>query len=245
MTGSLTIIDGIDGSGKSVVLDYLKANLPEENETIFDLVKWQKENEDSSIFLPTFEEYSDANYLFSAEPTYRGIGQVIRLEMIRKGKNYTAKEVAQAFSLDRFVLYNMVFLPAIKEGIHIVQDRSVTSSIAYQPAQAEINKDNLTLEYVLSLAGNEFALKHAPNLIFILLGDPYILLERVTGRTKKDDAVFENIHYLQKITENYKSDWFKEIFESRGSTIVYIDAEQSEKEVKQKVLETYLDFYKI
>ena len=95
-------------------------------------------------------------FILAFEPTYEGIGAVIRNEIIKKGtgRSYSAATTAQAYALDREVLYRTTVLPALKKQKFVVQDRGLPASLAYQSAQAEISKEKLTVEDILALPGN-------------------------------------------------------------------------------------------
>ncbi|MFH1430835.1 MAG: hypothetical protein ABIG71_04975, partial [Candidatus Uhrbacteria bacterium] len=164
----------------------------------------------------------DVDVIVSGEPTYAWAGAVIREELIRdNNRPYSAIRTAEAFALDRLVLYRRVLLPARAAGKTIIQERSVTSSIAYQPIQAE----PVTLEQLLALEGNAFCLNHAPDLCIIVSTDPARAIQRLQLRTEKqDDAIFEKLPILEELHERYHAPWFKNLLLEHGWRLEYLDA---------------------
>jgi thymidylate kinase len=73
------MIDGIDGSGKSTVVQGWKDYLNSQGNTIFDLKEyWQKEG-----CYPPYSELRSYDFIISGEPTYVGVGKAIREHLIR------------------------------------------------------------------------------------------------------------------------------------------------------------------
>lgn len=238
--GKLIIIDGLDGIGKGVV-ERAIAELLSDKGKIFDLVSYWKENNQH----PPYSMLRDYDILLSAEPTYTGIGKKIREELIVKGSTATPLETAQAYSDDRLILYNKIIIPALKDGKDIIQSRSVSTSLVYQRVQSD---ESITLNSLMNdFEGNKFALENAPDLLII----PTILnvaevIKRLGGRKdfKDDNCRFENLEFQLKIKPHYESDELREIFESRGTIVKYLDAGISIEETKEQAIQIYLDFLK-
>ncbi|MEK7102037.1 MAG: hypothetical protein AAB579_01075 [Patescibacteria group bacterium] len=229
------IIDGIDGSGKDTILDAWVAHLAAQGKKIFHLKEWWKEHHAH----PEPEDLEGYDVLTSAEPTYVWFGAAIRQEFIRaSARKYSAKAVAQAFSLDRLVLYKRVILPAQKRGMLILQSRGVSTTLVYQTAQGD---PNVTPEYIMKLRGNAFALKHAPDVLFIADLDPAIAVERLAARSEKqDNAIFEKKELLEKLRANFRADWYRQIFESRGTKLVYFPTDENIDSMKEKAIQALL-----
>ena len=225
------IIDGIDGSGKDTILDAWVAHLAAQGKKIFHLKEWWKEHHAH----PEPEDLEGYDVLTSAEPTYVWFGAAIRQEFIRaSARKYSAKAIASAFSLDRLVLYKRVILPAQKRGMLILQSRGVSTTLAYQTAQGD---PNVTPEYIMKLRGNAFALKHAPDILFIADLDPAIAIQRLAARNEKqDNAIFEKKELLEKLHANFRADWYRQIFESRGTKVEYFPTEDSLDTMKQNAV---------
>lgn len=208
----LIMLDGIDGCGKSTVIQAWKNHLTSRGNAVFDLKKyWQ----DTGRY-PQLSELKSYDFIFSCEPTYTGIGQVIRQELVKKDTNYPPRAVAEAFSLDRLVLYTKIIIPLLKEGRCVIQDRGISSSLAYQTAQ----NPELTFKIISSLVGNQLALEYNPEHLILLDLKPEEAMRRLDGRGgKKDNVIFERLDFLTKLNKQYRSKKFKEIFSERGTKI--------------------------
>ena len=233
--GKLVVIDGIDGSGKGTIVSSLRKWATKKGLRIFDLREYWTSNHS----LPEQEDFQDFDVIVSAEPTFSLVGSAIRDELVRENKReYSALTTAQAFALDRNILYKRVIIPALELGKYIFQERSVTTSITFQPVQAE----PLPLKKILELEGNRLALKYRPDLLIILDVKPEIAIKRLMQRDKQDKAIFEKLNFQKKIDNRFKSKWFRDMFEKLGSKVVYLDANGTVNEAEKKALEIWKNF---
>lgn len=230
MKGKFVMIDGLDGSGKGVAATALKDYAIKQGKRVIDLRDYWKDNQG----FPSIEEY---DVIISAEPTFTHIGKKIRDEMIKNGSQYSAKEIAEAYSNDRLELYQKIILPAIESGKWVFQERGVITSLVYQPMM----QDGPTLEEVKGLEGNTFCLNHPPSLLVITTVDPETVIKRLNNRKKQDDAIFEKIEFQKKVESIYKSKWLKDLFESKGSKVVYLDTNppKTEQHTKENIIELF------
>lgn len=234
--GSFIIVDGIDGSGKGTVVDAYAAWAQAQGLRVFDVRAFAKEHQR----LPEPSEWKGSDLLVSAEPTHCGIGRVIREEIVKdNGRHYTGRTAAEAFALDRLVLYTQVILPALAAGVFVLQERGVPSSIAYQPLQGLI-----TLPQLLKLEGNRFALQHRPDLLLIPVCPIPVALQRLGARAKKDEAIFEKRAFLTKLDKRYRSPWFAKIFRQRGSIVGFLDTNDNLIETQKEAVGFINDFLK-
>ncbi len=220
MNYKLILIEGIDGSGKGVISKTLKKLAKEAGLKSFDLTEYIKKNKD----FPEYDQIKEYDVVLSSEPTYGWIGQAIREEMIKEnGRKYSALAVAQAYSLDRKVLYKRLITKALKDGKIVFNDRSVVSSLAYQPLQARAQGEYLELREIIELPGNKLSIKEfPPSHIIIAKVDPEKVIERLNLRSKKDNCIFEKIEFLKQLQLRYESDWLRGIFEKQGTKIIYL-----------------------
>jgi len=238
--GKFVIVDGLDGIGKGVVLDSIVDYLKLKGLKIFDLHEHWKKHHDH----PDFEtmDLSDFDIIVSSEPTYVGLGLAIRREATANNKrHYSAKFTADAYSMDRLILYQRVILPALKAGKMVIQSRSVSTSIVYQPLQSTAQgEDALSIANIMALEGNSFALDHAPDLFIIpTIGDLSEIMKRLGGREKDDNCIFENLDFQMKVKPLYESKELKDIFESRGTVVKYLDAGISIESSKQQAVDIF------
>jgi len=231
------MVDSIDGGGKSTILDTWKQTLATQGNAVFDLKKYMQE----MGRYPELSELNGYDFIFSAEPTYIGIGAVIRQELIKNGTNYPVEAIAQAYSLDRLILYQKIHLPLLKNGKCIIQDRGVSTSLVYQ----SLSDPEFTMEKIASLPGNKLALANRPDYLILVQTDPEEAARRLGLRTgKKDDVIFENIPFLKKSTNQFFSNELKNLFEKYGTRVINLNGNEKIDIMRQeanKLLEKILN----
>lgn len=234
--GALVIVDGLDGSGKGTIVYYLGIWARRHKLKVLDLRQYGHQYHS----LPDPADLEKYDVILSAEPTYSLIGRAIREELIKDNKrDYSAHATAQAFALDRYILYQRIIIPALKRGMIIFQERGVTTSIAYQPLQAE----PIYLPEILSYEGNKLALKYRPDLLIITKLPAQLVINRLNNRlAKRDDAIFENLPFLKKAARYFNSAWFRKIFEKEGSQVVYVDASKDIEHGVNQALKYWKEF---
>ncbi len=242
MRYKLVLIEGIDGSGKGVVTDTFRELAEKDGLTTFDLRKHLKSGKD----FPEYKEISHYNVILSAEPTYGWIGKAIREEMIKdNGRKYSALAVAQAYSLDRKILYKRLLIEALENGKIVLQERGVVSSLAYQPLQAQLQGENLFLETVMKLPGNKLAIEdYPPSIVIITRVNPETAIRRLEDREKKDLCIFERLEFQKKLQERYESTWLRCLLEKQGSKVLYFDTNESIDSTKEQVKNLWEEYLK-
>lgn len=204
------MVDGIDGSGKSTVVDAWAEALKEEGKCVCSLkIFWEKHGRH-----PTLEELGACDVVISAEPTFIKTGKEIRETMIREG-SATPSELARAYADDRLVLYREVLVPLLAQGKIIIQDRGVSTSLSYQP----LHHPELTPEVVSELPGNAFALDHAPDHLVIVDAPADAALARLHGRKKQDHALFERQEFLARARARFLDPAYQKLFTDRDTHI--------------------------
>lgn len=213
------MIDGIDGSGKSTIVAAWKEYLIDGGYKIFDLKKYFLENDR----YPEISELSRYDFIFSAEPTHTGVGKVLRDELGSAKNTYPPESIAEAHSVDRMILYTKVIIPALKDGRIVIQDRGLSTSLAYQPCQDE----TLTLQRVSEYIGNRLAAEYRPDHLMIVDIDPEIAYARLTSRhDKQDNAIFEKLDFMKKAVDKFKDTDFKNFFSGLGTELHYLSGEE-------------------
>lgn len=219
------IIDGIDGSGKNTIARAMLDELAESGKQVFDLVAWSRDHGR----LPTVEECSDADVFFTTEPSHVWIGSAIRQELIREGTSYSHRTIAEAFALDRLMLYRRLIIPLRARGKIIIQERGVPSSIVYQADQ----EGGYSLRELIALPGNALALEHAPDHLVIADCEPASAIARLAARAEKQDqAIFEKLSILEQFHARYHASWFQELWSSRNTPLHYLPATRPIDEVR-------------
>lgn len=209
------VIDGIAGSGKSTLMKAAKFWAESRDYKIFDLVEWIKTHDGP----PTYNQIQEYDIYFTFEPSKNWIGSALRYELFRTDDPYPGIVLAQALSLDRLIMYKRLIIPALADGKLIIQDRSVSSSIAYQP----VMDNSINLEQVMELPGNKLALENAPDLLVLTDLDPETIIERIKSRDDDSKGVFENLELLKRVAERFRSEWYSELFMKRGTSVHTFD----------------------
>lgn len=214
-TGTFIVIDGIAGSGKSTLTKAVKQWAQDQGKSMFDFADWCQHHQD----MPQFSDMQDADILFTFEPTKVWVGSAIRQEMSRTDLPYSGEALAQAFSLDRLLMYKRCIIPALAAGKIIIQERSVTTSLVYQP----IMPGGIPLQDMLRLPGNALALEYAPDHIVLTDISPEAAIARTHGRDDESKGVFQELAFMKQVHERYRSDWFTTLFTEKGSQIHFLD----------------------
>jgi dTMP kinase len=112
-------------------------------------------------------------------------------------------------------------LPALEQGIHVISDRFVDSSLAYQGTGRRIG-----IEEVFAI--NQFAIEgHMPVKTIYLDVDPETGLERIRkGRTYLDRLDQESIEFHERVLEGYR-----EVIRRYADRMIIIDANRAPEEV--------------
>lgn len=160
-------IEGIDGSGKTTQAKMLTEHMERHNAT-----------------------------LLTYEPTSKEIGKLLR-KFLRTEKGIDNRTIQLLFVADRSEHVSNVINPALKNGINVVCDRYVLSTIAYGTA-AKVD------EKWLVAINSCFPVPDATILIDI---DPKSAIERITNgkRNKDSEPYFEKIEFLENVSKKYKS----------------------------------------
>jgi thymidylate kinase len=226
------VVDGLTGSGKSTIIRAVKKWSEACGHKVFDLEAWCLEHQT----IPRFEDVAKFDTYFTFEPTKAWTGSAIREEMSRTDQPYSGLELAHAFSLDRLTLYRRLILPARAAGKTIIQDRSFTSSIIYQP----VMPNGPTLEQLLALPGNTLALENSPDALIITNLPPEKAKERLEARALENKGVFQELELLRKIHERFQADWFRQLLEKHGTIIHDFDADQP-KELMERNAQKFIE----
>ncbi len=214
--GYFIMVDGLDGSGKGTVVSAFKEHFEKEGKKIFDLREYWKEKND----IPEIDEVMEYDVICSSEPTFSMVGKVIREEIVRtNNRKYSGMSTAQAFALDREILYKKLIIPARKAGKIILQERGITTSLVYQPVQNE----KIQLREIIGIPGNKLAIKNSPDVLILVNVEPEVAIERLNNRDKKDHAIFENVVFQRKVQTRFESDWLKKLFSHYNCKVLYLD----------------------
>lgn len=189
-SGLFIVIDGIDGCGSTTHCKLLAEYL----------------------------EHKDFQVELTSEPTSNAIGRLIRQNILRWKKDIP-KVDALLFTADRY-LHNNRIKQCLQDGLIVICDRYLESTIAYQSSQG------LPTEWLLEL--NKFIIQ--PDLTFILDIEPELALKR---KQLDNPEKFENVKFLKKVRQKYI-----ERVQNKGYIRVY---SRRSKEVVQTAIRIYVD----
>lgn len=245
--GELYVPDGLDGIGKGVIEDELEKHFREKGLRIFNQTEFEKEHEVfPNYFNPESRFYvnpEDFDVVRMAEPTYTKLGQFIRFHVIHKDNKgvYSARQTLESYSLDRKWLFEQCVIPLLTLGKKIIKSRSVVSSMCYQGLMATEEKHPLTYDEIFSLPGNRLSLEYRPDILIIpTITDPVALQERLSERKKQDDSFLESIEFQLPLKPWYEDPKIRELFQSRGSRVEYLDAGLTIEDTRRQTREIIL-----
>ncbi len=225
--GTLIAVEGIDGSGKSVVLDACREFFEKNSLKTLDLRK-----EESYPPIYTILKYQA---LLCEEPTKFPLGMRVR-EMFKH--NTSADTLAQAFDMDRADLFTNAIIPMLNENKIVVEERSLLSSLAYQGNQG------LSWDALLKLPGNALAITYPPKLVILADVPVEIAMKRLSTREKKDGAIFEKTKFLEKVRAVYLSPRFRQMVGRLGADLIVLDTSKTKAGTGFKTKRLLAQFFK-
>jgi thymidylate kinase len=249
--GCFVVVDGLDASGKGEIERALISFEQKNGKFTFDTISFCRAE---SKGLPDLEDFWNPPFrqyhtIITSEPTYAGIGKTIRKEIIaNNSRNYPTEIEIQSYSTDRLIQMKQVVIPALKNNLTVIQSRCCAATLAYQLLRAEDeDKDSEAIKkIILEHEGNKLQLKWAPDLLIIpVIRDIEEIMRRIEERKtheKDDAAIFDKYEFQKRLNAIFQSDWLKELFESHGTTVKYLDANISPESTRQQAVEIYKQF---
>ena len=201
--GNFVVLEGIDGSGISTQSMELKRMLESEHNTPAILTK---------------------------EPSTGPIGVNIRQVLSGRVSGVSNSSLALLFAADRVDHNQNLILPALEQGKHIICDRYIWSSLAYQGRHNDLK----WLEEI-----NRFALK--PDLTIFIKVRPETSLQRIRSSRFKTE-IFEEMEILNQVYDNYIKTYKR--WQDLGEWVAEIDGEQPPEMVSGDIRKVIIDFFK-
>ena len=198
--GLFIVLEGIDGSGTTT--------------QVAQAVDWMRRQGEQ---VQTTREPSDG-------PIGTQIRQILSGRLVTRAADGSAQPVDPAavallFAADRIDHVRSEIEPALAAGHHVLCDRYVLSSLAYQSVDVD-------LKFVRAI--NDKA--PAPDLTIFLEVSPEVAMARVSERRPGRD-VFETMPFQRRVAESYQR-----LLESyRDGPVVVLDGEEPVLVVAQKV----------
>lgn len=192
--GKFIVLEGIDGSGISTQSQEMKKILE--------------------------SDYA-CKAILTKEPSTGPVGVTIRQVLSKRVSGIEDNCLALLFAADR-VDHNLnTIIPALEQGKHVICDRYLWSSLAYQGRKEDI-------EWLEGI--NRYAYK--PDLTIFIRVRPETSLKRIkTSRLKTE--IFEEPDILQQVYDNYINIFEK--WQDLGEQVILIDGEQTSEAVTSDI----------
>lgn len=242
--GKFVVVDGIDGVGKGVFLDEFVRCAKQDGKRVLDVEDfWMKNG-----YHPDITRIGHLyEVLTTAEPTFMGVGKLIREELtVKNGREYSAQAIIEAFAVDRRILYEQLVLPVLEQGIDVYQSRSFSTSLVYQSQMLIddhlIDSRRWAMQHILKIPGNAFCYQNPMDFLVVpTIADVGEAVRRAQLRDKQDNSVFEKLDFQLKAKKVYDSADFKRLFKKIGVPLTYLDAGVSIEYSKEQAREFYIE----
>ncbi|KUO67011.1 MAG: thymidylate kinase [Gracilibacter sp. BRH_c7a] len=200
--GKFIVLEGIDGSGISTQILELKRIL---------------------------ESEYDLQTILTKEPSTGPVGVIIRQVLSGRLSGLEDSCLALLFAADRVDHNRNVIIPALQQGKHVICDRYLWSSLAYQGRK----EDTEWLEEI-----NKYAYK--PDLTFFIRVRPEISLKRITS-SRLSTEIFEELNILRQVYNNYIKIFKK--WQDLGEQVIEIDGELSPEAVTAEIKKELQNYF--
>ena len=167
MTGRYIAVEGIDGAGKTTVAEAVVEGLRQQDHRV-EMVR---------------------------EPGGTRIGEAIRQIVLHSEEDLAPWTEALLFAAARAQLAQEVVAPLLAEGVWVVTDRSVFSSLAYQGAGRGLGVDTVRQVNAAGLGGVW------PDLVILLALDP---IEGLRRQDAPDRIGGAGLELQQRVAESYR-----------------------------------------
>lgn len=177
--GRLITLEGIDGSGKSTVLQHIASRLQR--------------------MLP------ERRIVLTAEPTTGDVGRILRAELGKADRE--GSEASAAMRMQELFLFMAdhahhlaeTVIPSLENGAIVLSDRYADSTAAYQGVTLRgIVPDPVSWVQSISRPWNIL-----PDMTLLFLLEPEAALKRMQSRSGREK--FERLEFLRLVDENFRA----------------------------------------
>lgn len=160
------------------------------------------------------------SYISTREPGGIDISEQIR-NIILDVNNTAMTEETEAllYAASRMQHLSERVIPAINNGVIVICDRFLDSSLAYQGYARGLGMDSV-------LRINHFALKHLPDVTFFIDVTPDIALKRLSNRNKSDRLDLETMKFHEDVYNGYLK-----VCDMYPDRVIRIDGNRSLEEI--------------
>lgn len=159
--------------------------------------------------------------MYTREPGGSAIAEQIRSVILDPANTaMDARTEALLYAAARRQHLTEIVLPALENGVTVISDRFVDSSLAYQGCGRQIGMDAV---YDI----NRFATEdRMPDLTLFLHVSAEVGLRRIGSRAVRDRLDQESLSFHERVFEGYQK-----VIGKYGSRITVVDAERTPEEV--------------
>jgi len=158
--------------------------------------------------------------VLTSEPTDSQVGQLLR-RWLKTGSELDVHAVSLIFSADRALHLDEVIRPALNAGKHVICDRYVLSTLAYQGACGA------DIEWLANLS----APFDIPDKTVVLEVSEDERQRRLARRN--DPERFDSVEWAEKLSQSYFE--AAEVLRRRGHDIAFIDGSGTPADVAKRV----------
>ena len=179
--GRLTVLEGLDGSGKSTQFERLDKLLTEKNVP------------HSSISFPDY-----------AQPSSALVKMYLAGEICASADDVNAYAASSFYAVDRYASYKKFWEADYKEGKLILAARYVTSNCIYQMTKLPKEKWDGYLDWLCNYEYELLELPRPDEVVFLDMPveiSQKLLSRRYEGNDAKKDIHEANVYFLQKCRE--------------------------------------------
>ncbi|MGI6225967.1 MAG: dTMP kinase [Peptococcales bacterium] len=204
MGGKFITLEGCDGSGKTTQINLLKNKLKE-------------------MAIPC---------LFTREPGGTHISEQVR-EVILDAANQgmVSQTEALLYGACRAQLVGEVILPALKKGMHVICDRFIDSTLAYQGYGRGLSLEDLEAINNYATGGLK------PDLTIVLDINPELTLQRISKR-KVDRLEGEKVEFHHRVRNGYLK-----LAQLEPERFIIIDGHRSIEDVHNEIMHKVLSVF--
>lgn len=212
--GKLIVVEGLDGAGKSTQVQAIRDYLESKGQACIVI----------------------------SDPGSTAFGSHLRTYLKTPGSEITAGAEVFGFAAARRESLERLVVPALEKGIHVIYDRFLWSTRAYQGAglkqMAVVRQLEFATLAILPFSEPELRSKRElVDLVIYLRTTPERALQRRLDATQADRIESRGVEYFQKVHEQFDFDLYKQPNELlRVSSIVTVDASMDIPQVTAKCL---------
>jgi len=205
--GMYIAFEGVDGSGKTTQLEFLKAYLLKKGKRV----------------------------VVTSEPRKEGspVGRLIN-EILKSNIKVPSQSLQYLYTAERIINHKDVVEPALKKGKIVLSHRSLWSNIPYGMFDRDITNYDSPDAKLINVTQGLMSLYHQfiiPDITFYLSVSADTAMKRLTAMDKVKEVMYEKKEKLERISKGY--DWQVKQFPNQ---FVVVDGEKDPEEITKEII---------